>query len=60
MTTKQERRLVRTSQPRDYPLRKEAEKPKTMPKRVSRRADLTAALDEWAEDYAGNYSVFGD
>lgn len=60
MTTKQERRLVRTSRPKDYPLRKEAGDHKTMPKRVSRRADLTAAINEWAEDYQGTHSIFGD
>jgi hypothetical protein len=59
MTSKQERRLVRTSQPKDYPVR-EQHKPRRVEHRTSRRADLASAIQEWADDLEGIHSVFED
>lgn len=58
-TTKQERRLVRTRQKVPDFVRK-AGPHNTPPKRTSRRAEIVAALNEWAEDYAGTHSIFED
>lgn len=46
-TQKAEKKEPRTHDPRPYG-------------RVSRRVDLVLALQEWAEDYEGTHSIFGD
>jgi len=57
--SKQDRRLVRTRQRTPDFVRK-AGPHKPTPQRVSRRAILTEALQEWAEDYQGTHSIFED
>lgn len=56
---KRERRLVRTRQRQPDFVRK-AGPHKPEPKRMSRRAELVAELDEWAADYEGTHSIWED
>ena len=56
---KRQQRLVRTRQ-RQADFVRKAGPHGNGKERTSRRADLASALNEWAEDYEGTHSIFGD